>query len=356
MADSATNAPSAAAAEGPLSPQELRLIDAYWRAANYLSVGQIYLLDNPLLRRPLEVDRRQAAAAGPLGNDAGPEPDLRPHEPRDQGSATSMRSTSSGPGTAAPVWSQTRISRAATASSTRASPRTRTASASSSASSRSRAASRATSRRRPQAPSMRAESSATRCSHAYGAAFDNPDLLVCCIVGDGEAETGPLATGWHSNKFLDPDGRRRGPADPAPQRLQDRQPHGPGPHPGDRAARPDGRLRLQARTSSPATTRRWSTSSWRRRSTRSSTRSRRSRTAAALRQGDRPPGVADDRASDAKGLDRAQGSRRQAGRGHVARRTRCRWARSGPTRTIANCSRAGCAATSRRSSSTSRAL
>ena len=41
-------------------------------------------------------------------------------------------------------------------------------------------------------------------SHAYGAAFDNPDLLVCCVVGDGEAETGPLATGWHSNKFLDP--------------------------------------------------------------------------------------------------------------------------------------------------------
>ena len=62
-------------------------------------------------------------------------------------------------------------------------------------------------------------------SHAYGAAFDNPDLIVACVVGDGEAETGPLATSWHSNKFLNPATRRRGAADPAPQRLQDRQSH-----------------------------------------------------------------------------------------------------------------------------------
>ena len=60
--------------------------------------------------------------------------------------------------------------------------------------------------------------------HAYGAAFDNPDLLVCCVVGDGEAETGPLAASWHSNKFVDPGARRRGAAGAAPQRLQDRQP------------------------------------------------------------------------------------------------------------------------------------
>ena len=60
-------------------------------------------------------------------------------------------------------------------------------------------------------------------AHAYGAAFDNPDLIVACVVGDGEAETGPLATAWHSNKFLNPVTRRRGAADPAPERLQDRQ-------------------------------------------------------------------------------------------------------------------------------------
>ena len=64
-------------------------------------------------------------------------------------------------------------------------------------------------------------------SHAYGAAFDNPNLLVCCIVGDGEAETGPLATSWHSNKFGPCLGRGRAPG-PAPERLQDRQPDGAG--------------------------------------------------------------------------------------------------------------------------------
>ena len=73
-----------------------------------------------------------------------------------------------------------------------------------SGSSRSPAASRATSRPRRRARSTRAASSATRSSHAYGAAFDNPDLVVCCVVGDGEAETGPLAASWHSNKFLNP--------------------------------------------------------------------------------------------------------------------------------------------------------
>ena len=73
-----------------------------------------------------------------------------------------------------------------------------------SASSRSPAASPAMWRRRRPARSTRAASSATRSSHAYGAAFDNPDLIVACVVGDGEAETGPLAASWHSNKFLNP--------------------------------------------------------------------------------------------------------------------------------------------------------
>ena len=83
-------------------------------------------------------------------------------------------------------------------------------------------------------------------SHAYGAAFDNPDLVVCAVVGDGEAETGPLATSWHSNKFLNPvDGRRR-PADPPPQRLQDRQPDRARPDPAGGAGGADGGLRPQA--------------------------------------------------------------------------------------------------------------
>ena len=60
--------------------------------------------------------------------------------------------------------------------------------------------------------------------HAYGAAFDNPDLIVACIIGDGEAETGALATSWHSNKFLNPGTRRRGASDSSSQRVQDRKP------------------------------------------------------------------------------------------------------------------------------------
>ena len=84
--------------------------------------------------------------------------------------------------------------------------------------------------------------------HAYGAAFDNPDLLVACVVGDGEAETGPLAASWLSNMFLNPVARRRGAADPAPQRLQDRQPDGAGPDPGGGPARADARVRLRSRS------------------------------------------------------------------------------------------------------------
>ena len=66
----------------PLSPEELERLDAYWRAANYLSVGQIYLLENPLLREPLKPSADQAAPARPLGHDPWAEPDLRAPEPR----------------------------------------------------------------------------------------------------------------------------------------------------------------------------------------------------------------------------------------------------------------------------------
>ena len=65
--------------------------------------------------------------------------------------------------------------------------------------------------------------------HAYGAIFDNPGLLALCVVGDGEAETGPLAASWHSNKFVEPRERRGGAAGPAPERLQDRQPDASSP-------------------------------------------------------------------------------------------------------------------------------
>ena len=74
---------------GPLPADLLQRMDAYWRAANYLSVGQIYLLDNPLLREPLQPRAHQAAAARPLGHDAGAQLRLRAPEPRHQASTTS---------------------------------------------------------------------------------------------------------------------------------------------------------------------------------------------------------------------------------------------------------------------------
>src|SRR5947209_7733132 len=103
----------------PLSQPDLERIDACWRAANYLSVGQIYLVANPLLREPLRLEHVKPRPLGPWG----------------------------------------------------------------------------------QTPGL---TLVYALIHAYGAAFDNPDLVACCVVGDGEAETGPLAASWHSNKFLDP--------------------------------------------------------------------------------------------------------------------------------------------------------
>ena len=188
----------------PLDPDELHLIDAYWRAANYLSVGQIYLLDNPLLREPLRPRARQAATARALGHDARSEPDLRAHEPRHPSRATSTRSTSSAPGHGGPAI----VANAYLEGTYSEVYPTIT---------RDEEGMRRLFRQfsfpggipshvAPETPGSIHEGGELgyALSHAYGAAFDNPDLLVCCVVGDGEAETGPLATSWHSNKFLDP--------------------------------------------------------------------------------------------------------------------------------------------------------
>ena len=93
-------------------------------------------------------------------------------------------------------------------------------------------------------------------SHAYGAAFDNPDLIVACVVGDGEAETGPLATAWHSNKFLNP--MRDGAVLPIlqSQRLQDRQPDASSRASATRSWRRCSSATARSRTSSRAPTRR----------------------------------------------------------------------------------------------------
>ena len=273
---------------------------------------------------------RQAAAARPLGHDAGPELPLRPPQPRHPRATTSTRSSSPGPGTAGPGSSPTPTSRAPTARSTRASTRDEEG------------------MRRlfrqfsfpggipshvaPETPGSIHEGGELGYAlvHAYGAAFDNPDLLVCCVVGDGEAETGPLAASWHSNKFLEPGARRRGAADPAPQRLQDRQPDRAGADPARRAARAAARLRPRAATSSRATTRRpmhqLMAADARRGRRRDRARSRRGRARAATRAA----ALADDRAAHAEGLDRAR-RRSTASRSRArSARTRCRW-RSSPT-------------------------
>ncbi len=191
------------AAAAPLSPDALRLIDAYWRAANYLAVGQIYLLDNPLLRRPLvlgdvkkrllghwgttpgqnfayvhlnrcirERDLSMIYIAGPghggpavVGNVylEGTYTEVYPHVTRDERGLLRLFKQFSFPGGIP-------------------------------------------SHVAPETPGSIHEGGELgySLSHAFGAAFDDPDLVVACVVGDGEAETGPLATAWHSNKFLNP--------------------------------------------------------------------------------------------------------------------------------------------------------
>ena len=187
----------------PLDEEQLFKINAYWRAANYLSVGQIYLLDNPLLRQPLmkehvkprllghwgttpglnfiyvhcnriikEFDLNMIYIAGPgHGGPAlvantwleGSYSEFYPNVPMDEDGMRKLFKQFSFPGG---------IGSHVTA----------------------------------ETPGSIHEGGELgyALSHAFGAAFDNPDLIVCCVVGDGEAETGPLAAAWHSNKFLNP--------------------------------------------------------------------------------------------------------------------------------------------------------
>jgi xylulose-5-phosphate/fructose-6-phosphate phosphoketolase len=199
----ATAVEQRAASGVSLSEGEARLINAYWRAANYLSVGQIYLLANPLLREPLKPGHVKPRLLGHWGTTPGINfiyahmnrvirnwdlnaiyvigpghggpaavanaylegtyTEFYPHISRDEdGMAKLFRQFSFPGGIPSHV--------------------------------------------APETPGSMHEGGELgyALSHAYGAAFDNPDLLVCCIVGDGEAETGPSATGWHSNKFLNP--------------------------------------------------------------------------------------------------------------------------------------------------------
>jgi xylulose-5-phosphate/fructose-6-phosphate phosphoketolase len=200
---STTGAAKAAQSKQPLSPEELRKVHAYWRAANYLSVGQIYLFANPLLHEPLELKHIKPRLLGHWGTTpglnfiyvhlnrlikkhdldviyvAGPGhggpglvantylegtySEVYPHIPQNEEGLQHLFKQFSFPGGIP-------------------------------------------SHVAPETPGSIHEGGELGYSvaHAYGAAFDNPDLLVCCVVGDGEAESGPLAASWHSNKFLNP--------------------------------------------------------------------------------------------------------------------------------------------------------
>jgi len=186
-----------------LSAEELRKIDAYWRAANYLSVGQIYLLDNPLLKQPLKKEHVKPRLLGHWGTTPGLN-FIYAHCNRiikkyDLNLIYIAGPGHGGPGLVANTWLEGSYSDFYSNISTDADGMQRLFKQFSFPGG---IGSHVTA----ETPGSIHEGGELgyALSHAYGAAFDNPDLLVCCVVGDGEAETGPLATSWHSNKFLNP--------------------------------------------------------------------------------------------------------------------------------------------------------
>ena len=194
------------AAEGPaqaLGAEELRRLDAYWRAANYLSVGQIYLLANPLLREPLRLEHIKPRLLGHWGTTPGLN-FVYAHlnrliRARDLDMLYVTGPGHGGPGLVANTYLEGTYSEVYPhIGHDEEGLRRLFRQFSFPGGIPSHVA--------PETPGSIHEGGELGYAlvHAYGAAFDNPDLLVCCVVGDGEAETGPLAASWHSNKFLDP--------------------------------------------------------------------------------------------------------------------------------------------------------
>ena len=183
--------------------RSLQHLDAYWRAANYLSVGQIYLWDNPLLKRPLSLADVKPMLLGHWGTTPG-QNFIYVHLNRVIKANDLDMIYVSGPGHGGPaVVGNTYLE----GTYSEVYPDI----------SRDEAGLKKLFRQfsfpggipshaSPECPGSIHEGGELgySLSHAFGAVFDNPDLIVACVVGDGEAETGPLATAWHSNKFLDP--------------------------------------------------------------------------------------------------------------------------------------------------------
>ncbi|NEQ31912.1 MAG: phosphoketolase family protein [Leptolyngbya sp. SIO4C5] len=187
----------------PLSAEALQQMNAYWRAANYLSVGQIYLLDNPLLKAPLQQSHIKPRLLGHWGTTPGLNFIYvhlnRVIKARDLSMIYIAGPGHGGPGLVANTYlegsysehypniaeNETGMKRLFKQFSFPGGVPSHVA---------------------PETPGSIHEGGELgySLSHAYGAAFDNPDLVVACVIGDGEAETGPLAAAWHSNKFLNP--------------------------------------------------------------------------------------------------------------------------------------------------------
>src|SRR3954453_18149091 len=187
----------------PLTAEELARLDAWWRAANYLSIGQIYLLGNALLREPLAPEHVKPRLLGHWGTTPGLNfiyahlnRVIRAH---DLDTIYIAGPGHGGPGLVASTWLEGTYSEVY--------PNI----------GQDEAGMRALFRQfsfpggipsevAPETPGSIHEGGELRfaLAHAYGAVLDNPDLLVACVVGDGEAETGPLAASWHSNKFINP--------------------------------------------------------------------------------------------------------------------------------------------------------
>lgn len=190
-------------ASNTLSPELLYKIDAYWRAANYLSVGQLYLYDNPLLKQPLDLSHVKPIVVGHWGTTPG-QNFIYVHLNRIIKKYDLNMFYIAGPGHGGPALvantylegtyseiypdiglDEVGLKKLFKQFSFPGGISSHVA---------------------PTTPGSIHEGGELgySLSHAFGAAFDNPDLIVACVIGDGEAETGPLATAWHSNKFLDP--------------------------------------------------------------------------------------------------------------------------------------------------------
>src|SRR5215475_3851744 len=186
-----------------LSAQQIELIDAYWRACNYLCVGMIYLRDNPLLREPLKVEHIKRRLLGHFGSDPG-QSLVWVHLNRLIKEYDLDVLYISGPGHGAPAvlanaylegtYSEVYSDRSQDEEGLKTFFKLFSFPGG--------IGSHCT----PETPGSIHEGGELgySLSHAFGAAFDNPGLIVVPVVGDGEGETGPLATSWHSNKFLDP--------------------------------------------------------------------------------------------------------------------------------------------------------